>query len=285
MNQAAGGARLDMQPILQNIKTEAFRVIQNGRTLIIEAHQVFSGPRVLPYHVFIVNAADKSLPGRVDDRPIDIPPGHAYFIRADRKAESDLDALLGKPAYFVALLPVDGMPAPWASAPERPFELHPVAFELLRYLASPPDREGATQSVRTATEALLLRHLFSGLDADPMRPTSAAHDWAAKIERAVSLIRQEYRTELPTAVLAEAAAMSERHFITRFREYTGKTPHHFLTDYRVMQARQLLAISDAPLIDVALECGFGSYARFFEAFKAAAGMSPSAYRDSLAGRE
>jgi AraC-like DNA-binding protein len=36
-----------------------------------------------------------------------------------------------------------------------------------------------------------------------------------------------------------------------------------------------------PLLEIALECGFGSKSAFNEAFKRATGMSPSMYRRSL----
>ncbi len=66
--------------------------------------------------------------------------------------------------------------------------------------------------------------------------------------------------------------------IHMFREVTGITPHRYLLERRLTHAARLLGSTGAPIGEICFESGFGSMARFHEAFRRAFGTSPSAYR-------
>ncbi|MEM1294667.1 MAG: helix-turn-helix domain-containing protein [Verrucomicrobiota bacterium] len=67
---------------------------------------------------------------------------------------------------------------------------------------------------------------------------------------------------------------------TLFKNAVGISLHQFLTNYRLEHSKNLLANSDALILDVALESGFGSVSRFHAIFKSKIGMTPRAFRQS-----
>jgi transcriptional regulator GlxA family with amidase domain len=83
-------------------------------------------------------------------------------------------------------------------------------------------------------------------------------------------------------VLAEAAAMSVRHFTRVFTEEVGQTPGRYVERVRVEAARQRLEESDDTLPVVATGCGFGSEETLRRAFHRQLGVTPDAYRNRFA---
>lgn len=80
------------------------------------------------------------------------------------------------------------------------------------------------------------------------------------------------------ADLARRAAMSPRTFARRFVAETGTTPHQWLTDQRVLRARELLEESDLPIEDIARTAGFGTSALLRHHFSRGTGVSPTTFR-------
>jgi len=83
---------------------------------------------------------------------------------------------------------------------------------------------------------------------------------------------------LTVRTMARALRLSERHLRRVFRERLAVTPKTFLTGLALAQAVHLLGATDRPVIDVALDVGYGSLSTFTRAFRRAYGISPSAYR-------
>lgn len=78
--------------------------------------------------------------------------------------------------------------------------------------------------------------------------------------------------------LAKRAAMSSRTFARRFVAETGTTPHQWVTDQRVLRARELLEETDLPIEQVAGEVGFGSAALLRHHFTQCTGLTPTTFR-------
>ena len=63
-----------------------------------------------------------------------------------------------------------------------------------------------------------------------------------------------------------------------FKKTVGTSLHQFLIKLRLEDAKNMLVNSDALILDVALDCGFGSLSRFHAVFKERIGMTPRAFR-------
>ena len=112
-------------------------------------------------------------------------------------------------------------------------------------------------SVRTATRREIVRRL------------SVAED----------LLHGRFRSPLSLSELAESSSMSPYHFLRRFAEYYGTTPHRFLTRLRLSHARRLLARGTMSVKEVAYECGYRSVPSFVHLCVREWGVNPAALRD------
>lgn len=72
--------------------------------------------------------------------------------------------------------------------------------------------------------------------------------------------------------------LSSSHLARVFRVKFGVSPREFLLALRVERAKTMLRGSDLRILEIALQCGFGSYAAFYTAFRARTGVSPKDYR-------
>ena len=84
--------------------------------------------------------------------------------------------------------------------------------------------------------------------------------------------------EHSVADLARRSLMSERSFSRRFLAETGTTPHRWLTQQRVLRARQLLEQTPLGIDEIARTCGFGTPAMLRHHFRKAIGVNPGDYR-------
>ena len=109
-----------------------------------------------------------------------------------------------------------------------------------------------------------------------------AHE-AAYLRRAKDLVDRAYAEPLDVAALARQAHVSPAHFSRRFKEAFGESPHQYVLTRRVERAQELLRNTDVSVSEICLEVGFQSLGSFSAAFHRVAGMTPTAYRATIAG--
>ena len=78
--------------------------------------------------------------------------------------------------------------------------------------------------------------------------------------------------------LAERAAFSVYHFHRIFSEFVGEPPKEYIRRLRLERSTFRLRITDATILDIALECGFKTHETYTRAFKRHFKISPSAFR-------
>jgi AraC family transcriptional regulator len=100
----------------------------------------------------------------------------------------------------------------------------------------------------------------------------------ARVTESVRLIEARQGSDLTLVCLAKEARLSPFHFLRRFEDVTGTTPHQYLRRMRLRAAAVRLSSSETKIIDVAFESGFGDVSNFNRAFRAEFGVSPTTYR-------
>ncbi|MEO1310505.1 MAG: AraC family transcriptional regulator [Pseudomonadota bacterium] len=101
---------------------------------------------------------------------------------------------------------------------------------------------------------------------------------AAHYKRVLDYVADHFGGQISLEALAAEAGLSESQFSRVFRETIGATPMRFVTEFRVEQAKAMLADPARTIADVAHACGFADQAHLTRVFKQIAGETPSAWR-------
>ena len=101
-----------------------------------------------------------------------------------------------------------------------------------------------------------------------------------RLRRAIEFMHDNYGRDLALEEIAAAAYLSEFHFARLFKQITGATPHAYLANLRMENARRLLSETNIPIIEIAARVGYQSQSHFTKIFKSITGLTPRAYRDS-----
>jgi AraC-like DNA-binding protein len=111
-------------------------------------------------------------------------------------------------------------------------------------------------------------------------PIASRRAWAGatRITDALRRIEAEAHEKLALADLARDAAMSPYHFLRRFAQLVGMTPHQFVLQTRLHRAAVRLRRSDEAISAIAFDVGFSDLSTFNRRFRRLMGVSPHVYR-------
>jgi len=144
-------------------------------------------------------------------------------------------------------------------------------------------REGREEPVLLELKARLLR-LAAAVRArarsagGPRALASAGGVAPTSVERMATFVARHYRDTIGLEEVAREVRLHPDYASALFRKAFGVTPTRFILQHRVSHAQRMLVTSDAKVLEVAMEAGFGSLSRFNAAFRQLCGCSPRQYR-------
>ncbi|RVU37977.1 AraC family transcriptional regulator [Hwanghaeella grinnelliae] len=100
-----------------------------------------------------------------------------------------------------------------------------------------------------------------------------------RILKAIDRIETHLGEDLRLDEVASAAGVSRYHFCRTFQAMTGWTVMGYVRARRLSRAAELLRDDSMPIVQVALECGFGSQQAFTRSFSDFFGVSPGTVRN------
>ena len=102
-----------------------------------------------------------------------------------------------------------------------------------------------------------------------------------RISKVLKEIHAHPQNDWQLEKLAQIAGMSRTSFISKFKSLIGDTPFNYLTQWRLLQAKQLLAESNLPVGEIAEQVGYQSEAAFSRVFKKYVEQTPLKFRQKV----
>jgi transcriptional regulator GlxA family with amidase domain len=157
--------------------------------------------------------------------------------------------------------------------------LRSAVTELLRALneALRDERSNAVECLRRA-EAMLEAERQAA--AAPPAARQGLAPW--QLRRVLAYVEANLDKTVRNKDLAAVARLSAFHFNVAFRNSVGDSPHEYIIRRRIERAQGLMLSTDAPLSEIALECGLSDQAHFTRLFRRMVGESPAAWRRARA---
>jgi AraC family transcriptional regulator len=100
--------------------------------------------------------------------------------------------------------------------------------------------------------------------------------WQARKVR--DYIDRNVKQQIRVADLCALIDRSEAHFSRSFKHTFGASPHAYVIRCRLELAARYMLETDAPLRDIALQCGFTDQAHLCKHFRQVMGETPAAWR-------
>jgi AraC family transcriptional regulator len=164
--------------------------------------------------------------------------------------------------------------------------------ELIAALSSEQDgdHEAADECIRRAAAALQFNRITAITAASGPAPFGEAtlHSRGGlapwQIRLVTTHIDANLETSITTETLARVARLSLSHFMRAFRVSFGASPHRYIVRRRLERAQGLMLTTDAPLGQIALDCGLADQSHFARLFHKSVGETPGAWRRARAGQ-
>lgn len=107
---------------------------------------------------------------------------------------------------------------------------------------------------------------------------SKQQEYTALFMSVCNYINQHCTDNLSLDQMAKNAGFSKYHFCRLFKEFTGTTFHDYLTNSRILWAKNLLGDSSISITEISMRSGFNSLSTFNRIFREQLGCTPSEYR-------
>lgn len=138
-----------------------------------------------------------------------------------------------------------------------------------------------TKRIVAEASLLLESHLGRGARVSQHQNGMLAR-W--QINRVRTFIDQHLTECIRVSDLSALARSSPSYFSAAFKRTFGASPHAYLMKRRITMAVEQMLGSDAPLSEIAMNCGFADQAHFSRQFRRMMGSTPSSWRRGQAAR-
>ena len=107
----------------------------------------------------------------------------------------------------------------------------------------------------------------------------------AHIEAMASFIADHYHERLSVADIASQVGLHPNYAMTLFKQIMGLPIATYIVRHRLSHAQARLADTDEKILSIALDCGFASLSRFYDAFRNNFDTTPRKYREEWRRRQ
>jgi len=140
------------------------------------------------------------------------------------------------------------------------------------------EKSGSNVIVNKLGEILFIHTLRALIEKNKLKTGFMAAMQDQRISKVLKKIHTHPQNVWQLEKLAQIAGMSRTSFISKFKLLIGDTPFNYLTQWRLLQAKQLLAESNLSVGEIAEQVGYQSEAAFNRVFKKYIEQTPLKFR-------
>ena len=159
--------------------------------------------------------------------------------------------------------------------------------DFLAYITVLADRlcavDGDAQQSEIATQAalLLICELAAQISSDSGVMSRSLDKTDCKVAAIMEYAAAHYDEKVNFHDLCARFSLSYSAFQKHFYDLSGATPSEFLTDRRLEHAETMLLLTDKPIVEIALECGFYDSPHLINTFLRRRGTTPAKLRKNV----
>jgi AraC-like DNA-binding protein len=148
-------------------------------------------------------------------------------------------------------------------------------------LVTPPVQTAWRDATNVALHMRPRLDVIGSLAKMPLAPQAHGGLSPSAMRRVREYVDMHLGDSMDLATLAAVAGLSIHHFAREFKQSTGLTPHHYLTQKRVERAQEMLAHTALSLSEIAYAVGFSDQSHLARHFRQILGITPGQFRWSL----
>ena len=150
----------------------------------------------------------------------------------------------------------------------------------LAFLAEAEKGAAASRLYSESISHTLMFHLIKNYSTADFREKSYSGGLSgSKLRRVTDFINDNLEQDLTLTEIARIAGLSHFHFARAFRKTMGITPQQYITNRRIEKAKELLAKSDLPIVEVGFQSGFKNQSHFTTLFRKVTSLTPRSWRE------
>ena len=153
----------------------------------------------------------------------------------------------------------------------------PLIIQLALTLMKEAEQNSAYELSLVQTAASFLSVHLLGNYCSKSFKISEYSDKPTKIQNVLDYIEANVAKNISIDVLAREAHMSSYHFIRTFKDAMGISPHKYIVQVRVNQAKRMLSDTNLDIAEIGRQLGY-SVSHFTQVFRQSVGCTPRIYR-------
>lgn len=126
------------------------------------------------------------------------------------------------------------------------------------------------------TKKLRLVEPVASSEPEKQVATGGLAPW--QVKKVKQYIDERISHGIPLDELAQQVRLSTSYFSAAFKATFGVPPHNYVVSCRVEHAKQRMMTTNAPLCEIALDCGLADQSHLSRVFRRVTGTTPSAWR-------
>ncbi len=102
-----------------------------------------------------------------------------------------------------------------------------------------------------------------------------------RMQKFLQYISEHYSEDISLDMLSKSAGVSKSECLRCFKISMQTTPYHYLLEFRLAKAAELLKNSSKPICEISEQVGFHQQSYFGKCFRQKTGNSPREYRKKM----